>query len=438
MNDTIEAAWNEASDAELTVRAERVFWEFLSLKMGILHGEGNFESQSLYQRTIMQNHIEFIKSMANWLSTNAVPLDQEIRDTLRNLVDANQLPNLLQQPKVYRDGTLLELDASFITEDVRTAFFVSLDNVFANDGGKRQAIQTVAISFIAAYRHYNPNLTNQIVTPSGSPLETGIRFTNSRLAAFEVAKIVAQDPILPSELSDNRMESLKTDVAECIGIVAELQKQIGGLQTTKKVAEDSLKSIETKSSEIHTKIDKLDGPVNAALEKVNLNEARNLWHKREGQYKSALRLSIILLALSFITFVVFIAFFYQQIWGILLRIETEAITAAGDGSGQIAATISAIGRIAIIGAPFGLYIWMVRLLVRFYTRSLVLLDDARQRLTTMDTYLHLIAENAAEHQDRAILLEALFRRAPGQGPDTTEPASMVDMMNLTLGKSDKT
>tara|TARA_R110002020_G_scaffold467027_4_gene690191 strand:- start:7107 stop:7325 length:219 start_codon:yes stop_codon:yes gene_type:complete len=61
-------------------------------------------------------------------------------------------------------------------------------------------------------------------------------------------------------------------------------------------------------------------------------------------------------------------------------------------------------------------------------RSMLLMDDARARVTMLDTYLFLISQDAAVKQDRGAILEALFRRAPGHGSDTSEPPHFTDLL----------
>jgi hypothetical protein len=56
------------------------------------------------------------------------------------------------------------------------------------------------------------------------------------------------------------------------------------------------------------------------------------------------------------------------------------------------------------------------------------MDDARQRVTMLNTYLFLIEQDAAVKQDRGAILEALFRRAPGHGGDTVEPPHFTDLL----------
>ena len=78
--------------------------------------------------------------------------------------------------------------------------------------------------------------------------------------------------------------------------------------------------------------------------------------------------------------------------------------------------------------PLGLYFWLVRIVVRFNMRSLLLMDDARQRATMMETYYRLIEKEAATKEERALVFQALMRPPPGHGPDTVEPPNFTEVI----------
>lgn len=64
--------------------------------------------------------------------------------------------------------------------------------------------------------------------------------------------------------------------------------------------------------------------------------------------------------------------------------------------------------------------WAARILVRNYLTERMLERDAEERRTMTMTYLALVAEGRAEESDRLVVLNALFRAAPGSagGDDT--------------------
>lgn len=70
-------------------------------------------------------------------------------------------------------------------------------------------------------------------------------------------------------------------------------------------------------------------------------------------------------------------------------------------------------RAFLIAIPVVLYFWAIKLIVRFFMRSLLLLDDARQRTTIMNSYVQLVREGAVDDKVLAIIMWALCRAVPG-------------------------
>jgi hypothetical protein len=82
-----------------------------------------------------------------------------------------------------------------------------------------------------------------------------------------------------------------------------------------------------------------------------------------------------------------------------------------------------------------LYFWLIKLVVRFNMRSMLLMDDARQRATMLETYYRMIEKGAATNEDRALVLQALMRPAPGHGPDSVEPPNFTDVIEKAMGRN---
>lgn len=70
----------------------------------------------------------------------------------------------------------------------------------------------------------------------------------------------------------------------------------------------------------------------------------------------------------------------------LLKHLTEA--AGVDVANQqnpVVLTIATISRLGIVTIPLALYFWLIKLVVRFNIRSMLLMDDAGQRATIIET-----------------------------------------------------
>ncbi len=166
----------------------------------------------------------------------------------------------------------------------------------------------------------------------------------------------------------------------------------------------------------------------AVTEEVRGTETRKLWKDRDTEAWKAFAISGGLLAVLLLAIPLFGLWQIDWVIKTLRHIgeaTTEGIPSADSGTLMTVATIS---RLVVITFPLVLYLWLVRLVVRFNMRSITLHDDARQRQTMMDTYFILLERQAATPEERGLILNALFRPAPGQGPDNLDPPAFIDFI----------
>lgn len=168
--------------------------------------------------------------------------------------------------------------------------------------------------------------------------------------------------------------------------------------------------------------------VSALTEKVATKSAQKLWEERASRSRWMYGISFGFLVLLLVGLPTVALVNLDTTLDILRHVGDATMQGlpANPTDGQL--TIAAIGKLVVVTLPIAFYIWLLRLIVRFNTRSMVLWDDARQRETMMDTYFHLIEKQAAQKEDRALILAALFRPAPGHGPDNVDPPSFTDLM----------
>ncbi|PBC09178.1 DUF6161 domain-containing protein [Mesorhizobium sp. WSM3859] len=165
----------------------------------------------------------------------------------------------------------------------------------------------------------------------------------------------------------------------------------------------------------------------AIEERLKLREATKLWGDTGRSAALAFYISGAILLLMLIAVPSGAFWFRAGILEFLKNIEATMIAGAPTNN-DVAATVAALGRLVLITSPLGFVIWLIRLVVRYNTRSLLLMDDARQRVTMLNTYLFLIERDAAVKQDRGAILEALFRRAPGHGGDTVDAPHFTELL----------
>jgi hypothetical protein len=88
----------------------------------------------------------------------------------------------------------------------------------------------------------------------------------------------------------------------------------------------------------------------------------------------------------------------------------------------------------MITIPALFYAWFLKNVSRMFVQNLTLADDAAHRRALAITYLGL-AENpklSISEQDRALILNALFRPILGQSSDEGPPAGLLELIK---GKS---
>lgn len=189
--------------------------------------------------------------------------------------------------------------------------------------------------------------------------------------------------------------------------------------------------LSTKVSDATKDIDDLDGKTAAAyqslIESIGLRETDNLWKNEAQRAKREYYASFFVLVIILLAIPMAIAISSETIFSLLNTIEESAAKLAQNNQG-VAATAAVFGRVLLLTIPLGFIIWAIKIGVRYNVRSMLLMDDANHRVAMLNTYLFLIKQNAATVQDRGAVLEALFRRTPGHGPDTVEAPNLTDLM----------
>jgi hypothetical protein len=89
-----------------------------------------------------------------------------------------------------------------------------------------------------------------------------------------------------------------------------------------------------------------------------------------------------------------------------------------------------LGGVAVITVPALFYAWLLKNISRLFNQAHTLADDAGHRRALAITYLGL-AENkdlGMSEQERALILNALFRPLPQQGSDEGPPNGLLDLL----------
>jgi len=152
--------------------------------------------------------------------------------------------------------------------------------------------------------------------------------------------------------------------------------------------------------------------------KLVLDEPALLWKTIAASKAKSWRAWLFVFALLVIAPIAIGVSYHEAILGML-----EKLTVNANG------TISVAG-VAAVTVPALFYAWLLKNISRVFIQSLNLADDAAHRRALALTYLGLAANpklNVAE-QDRALILNALFRPIPTQTADEGPPSGLLELI----------
>jgi hypothetical protein len=201
------------------------------------------------------------------------------------------------------------------------------------------------------------------------------------------------------------------------------------LGTQEQTIEEIQKRIEEHASELASAEKRMGAFAKAVREELKIDTTRNLWKDRAQSNTTAFWRSAKLIGTAILLPVFLAVIFPSAVVGFFQHLSNAALPIDLDKASPAQLAAATISRLVIISAPLAMYIWAVKLLVRFNTRCMVLMDDATQRQTTMDTYFHLIENSGATPEERGLMLNAIFRPLPGQGNENVEPPNFVDIIS---------
>lgn len=208
---------------------------------------------------------------------------------------------------------------------------------------------------------------------------------------------------------ENTFQSFRDGFAQLEAERVNLTDKVTEMVTTLALSEDDLRQ-------------KLTNFEAAIRQELGLDRARENWSKRYTEARTSFKNTSILLsgmiAVPFVT--AFLA--GPAVVRFVNNFDLAVLLGAG-GSGAVFGHF--LTRLVVISVPLFAYLWGLRVVIRYFTRSMTLKDDARMRETMLDTYFMLVEAGRADEASRPIILNALFRPAPGHSTEGTEPPEMA-------------
>ncbi len=204
-----------------------------------------------------------------------------------------------------------------------------------------------------------------------------------------------------------------------------------------KMLEEKSESVEASVSEIELRLKEseenaqkrvsdLEASIRAELE---LKTMRVLWKERAEEARRALWISLGFVAAMAIAAFIFVICFGHAVIDFISPFNLHTILLNSSVAGAIS---QQLGRVVVVSIPAVVYFWVMKIGVRFIIRSLLLMDDARQRQTIMDSYFLLTKEGRSDERALPMMLWALFRQVPGHGSDGIEPPDFTEAINAGL------
>lgn len=224
--------------------------------------------------------------------------------------------------------------------------------------------------------------------------------------------------------AEAKFVSLKENYTALNALISELNKSSN--QLTEKVnqqVDDLNKSLDNFS-------EKFDSRKEALEKRLQLNDLGRLWEGVAKRSKIATIVTSIIIGI-----LVIIGFIVSYEWGgEIVDFLVKHGEASVEQSKQSDSTWIGIqlSRIIVVTVPTVLFVWVIKLLVRFLFRSLALFDDAVQRKTIMDSYFMLVERNAVDDKILPLIIWALCRQVPGHGHDGIDPPDFSEVINAGL------
>lgn len=243
------------------------------------------------------------------------------------------------------------------------------------------------------------------------------------MSDYATAKaLAAHRPMLDTAVD----EQLKRQKLNADGITRQLlelaqtyRDGFGQLELSSTDLASKISDLETRKNEIR---DSLNNYEAAIRQELGLDRARENWSKRYKEAHTSFKNTSLLLG-GMIALPFLLAFLAgPAVVRFVNNFDLTILLGAG-GSGAVFGHF--LTRLVIISVPLFAYLWGLRVVIRYFTRSMTLKDDARMRETMLDTYFMLVEAGRADEASRPIILNALFRPAPGHGTEGTEPPEMA-------------
>jgi len=360
-------------------------------------------------------------------------------------------------------GEAISMDQSFpmLSDEGLNRFVSAIEGIIGTTGGERHPVALA----VAASVLYETRLTGRnFPRIQDSSFRVAVEAEMASYAGWHTFADLKNDATRSIESSvrdfreqsskliieeQNRQNSIRSGyiqlqerqnalTSEITDSQTKMNSAIASYQENYDVAASFVRQIDSKAreidSELSTNQENLNAFRTAAYEALNIDSTRKLWDDRAKSNLKAFVLSAIAIGAFLLAIPTIALCNIDAVISALERVGEVTVKGLPQNLDGAQLTLVTISRLIVISLPIALYFWTVKLLVRFNMRCLILMDDASQRHTMMDTYFRLIEQDGATKADRALVLNALFRPLPGSASESVEPPNFTELIDRATGK----
>jgi hypothetical protein len=224
-------------------------------------------------------------------------------------------------------------------------------------------------------------------------------------------------PALHSELTV-KVEGM-SDARVLRGMVQGALFETGEIQMLKTSVQNANRMLDSAKSDLDANLKNFQLAISKAREDTVFAQARTLWQTKAQQHTLNYAIGFCAIAGSIVAVALGVRHYGADFWSVLPKNEK---------TGEYTYLAS-----FLVGITFLAFAWIFRMIGRFVMENFTLSSDARQRQVILETFLNLVgtAEAKMSEGERALILSALFRPAPGQSADDPAPASILELLKGT-------
>lgn len=289
--------------------------------------------------------------------------------------------------------------------------------------GKLSFRMTRDIASYAAWRNFSSFIDDEVsrTVSFHDKIESGVR--NILDEAGESLKRQEEAAVSASE----RLVTFQTESAAALDSAKNIES---ALNMSKEIMENALTANEVQLEEIKAKAKLVEVQASAAIEAMLVDAAaksgRTFWIDRAASSRKMLYFTASVLALCVLGLPGIAISNFDAVIAAIVHVNAELSKGLPAEPTATQLMVFALNRLLVFAIPVVIYFWMIRVLVRLTLHSVAAIEDAAQRHTVIDTFIHLLGKDVAKPEDRSKMFDAVFRPPVSLTGEATEPPAILN------------